>query len=666
MALQSLGSLYFVKGEIQMGRHYLRRAVDIIEKQHGTITHFGGEDCYHWLLDYLVSSFSMRPGWRTDVGNGRKTSRQANEQTSRPTNKQTEHDFQCLKHFVQDDESFTPRMHYELGLTLWELGAWEVARKHMGDYGVGALEAVDMDDDYGIEVSDKFLNVMRFRLATDFPVVVEGAEEKRELWRGMKANLHKLLRMTSREVMETPIDEIQDAMATLPLFHFAKDENTSENLRKTFELLRRIQPELNQVAGHLVFDEKGKLPKRKNQRIRVGVVGPYLCSHQVGRIVLPLITGLPRDRFRVHVFGFPSIVDSWAQAISWNADNYVPLPWDFGEAKDIIGAANMDVLLFSDYPDVVTSMISMLRLAPVQAGFFVRGAVRTSGLGSLDYYLMPELLVGTAEDTIRSPHENFQVVTLKGLGLPFDPPQFHNSLKIKYEIGGRRFFSDDNLYLVIDPIPSSVSSEFDVAFVEVLRRDPRALIIFAPDFAESILNFGSSSAFSAELGPQQWCQRLLGRIRKNLDGEDHARIVLMDPLKIEERNDLLVIGTAVLNVLESGGVASLEAYALGVPVISMKNSFGANLAKRFGVASECVGKTYEDFGEIASKLGLDENLRHDIRGRIVRSRVGDVIQKMGEVGGEGSTEIAKFLENAVYLGEGGKKKKKRASRWDTN
>jgi len=167
-------------------------------------------------------------------------------------------------------------------------------------------------------------------------------------------------------------------------------------------------------------------------------------------MVLPLVASLPRDRFRVHVFAFPSVVDSWAQAISWKADQYVSLPWDFTSASKLIQEAKMDVLLFADYPDVLTSMVSLQRLAPVQAGLFVRGAVHTSGLGDLDYYLMPELLLGTEEEIIRSPHENFQIVTLKGLGLPFDPPQYNSNpggSRMKFEIGGRRFFSDENLYV---------------------------------------------------------------------------------------------------------------------------------------------------------------------------------------------------------------------------
>ena len=62
---------------------------------------------------------------------------------------------------------------------------------------------------------------------------------------------------------------------------------------------------------------------------------------------------LPRDRFKLFVFGFPTVVDEWAQAISWNADRYVPLPMDYGEARRVVEKEEMDVLLFSDWQDVV-------------------------------------------------------------------------------------------------------------------------------------------------------------------------------------------------------------------------------------------------------------------------------------------------------------------------
>ena len=103
-----------------------------------------------------------------------------------------------------------------------------------------------------------------------------------------------------------------------------------------------------------------------DERIRVAIVSQYFCSHPVGRLALPIIASLPRDKFKVTVFSFPTIVDSWAQAISWSADNYVGLPNDFVKASQKIAASNSDILLYADHSDPISCLLSYQRLAPVQ------------------------------------------------------------------------------------------------------------------------------------------------------------------------------------------------------------------------------------------------------------------------------------------------------------
>ena len=79
--------------------------------------------------------------------------------------------------------------------------------------------------------------------------------------------------------------------------------------------------------------ERHALSEGNRGKIKVGIVSAYFCSHPVGRISLPVIASLPRDKFRVTVFSLPTKVDSWAQAIAWSADNYVGLPNDFRKGE---------------------------------------------------------------------------------------------------------------------------------------------------------------------------------------------------------------------------------------------------------------------------------------------------------------------------------------------
>ena len=82
-------------------------------------------------------------------------------------------------------------------------------------------------------------------------------------------------------------------------------------------------PDIHEISAEdrfLRWDSGGDDERDEEEPIRVGIVSQYFCSHPIGRLSLPLIASLPRDKFHVTVFSFPTIVDSWAEAISWSAD----------------------------------------------------------------------------------------------------------------------------------------------------------------------------------------------------------------------------------------------------------------------------------------------------------------------------------------------------------
>jgi len=183
-SMQGLGSLYVIVGDLSMGRHYLGRALEMFERNEvekekerekenekwwieDEREKEGGEisSSYHWLLDYLLSSFSLEPHWMEEVF----SESESESEPKTPTlhvhvrrEKQTHLDFAKLSAFVNDINSFSPRMHYELGLSLWELGAWELARKHMGEFGLEALR-MGGNEDHMIEVGEDFFYLMRIR-----------------------------------------------------------------------------------------------------------------------------------------------------------------------------------------------------------------------------------------------------------------------------------------------------------------------------------------------------------------------------------------------------------------------------------------------------------------------------------------------------------------------
>jgi hypothetical protein len=236
-------------------------------------------------------------------------------------------------------------MHYDFGISLFDLGVWEIARMHMDTYGVQKLMRQASSSE------EAFLSVMRLRVALDFPLVVDEKEQVEELWDAMGRRFVDFLR---NGVPKPPIEELQDSVTTLPMLHYHSvggggkvgTEERLEILEDIQSVLRQSSPFLDRVAPHL---EGGK--RTGGKRIKIGIVSQSFCSHPVGRVTLPLISSLPRDKFRVNVFALPTIVDSWAQAISWSADGYHPLPMDFVEASNILADAKLDILLFPDHPD---------------------------------------------------------------------------------------------------------------------------------------------------------------------------------------------------------------------------------------------------------------------------------------------------------------------------
>ena len=74
-ALQAVGALYILMGDLNTGRHYLRRA---LERWEGTGSNLvkmmqvreglSQDKMGHWLLDYLLSAFSLNSSWKERGG----------------------------------------------------------------------------------------------------------------------------------------------------------------------------------------------------------------------------------------------------------------------------------------------------------------------------------------------------------------------------------------------------------------------------------------------------------------------------------------------------------------------------------------------------------------------------------------------------------------------
>jgi len=334
-ALQAVGVLYIILGDLPTGRHYIQRVTQMWEQSGSNLIKMmqaKGDpalvhELSHWLLDYLLSAFETTPQYSSSVP-------------------QSPKDFAMLSYFVTEQESFSARMHYDFGISLFDLGVWDMARMHMDVYGLQKmLTHPPAKEDEGYDNYTKRLSLMRLRVALDVPLVLEDEKDVEQMWDDVGSKFAGFLEGDGS--MPTPnADVLQDAVGGLSNLHYSGiDVNI---MRDIDTVLRAGCDYLNTVSPNLLERTGGEETSGGGSRIRVGIVSQFLNSHPVGRVTMPMVASLPRDKFRVTIFAFPTVVDAWAKAISWSADNYTPLPMDFKVAAEAISNSNVDVLLFPD------------------------------------------------------------------------------------------------------------------------------------------------------------------------------------------------------------------------------------------------------------------------------------------------------------------------------
>ena len=119
---------------------------------------------------------------------------------------------------------------------------------------------------------------------------------------------------------------------------------------------------------------------------------------------------------------------------------------------------------------------------------------------------------------------------------------------------------------------------------------------------------------------RDWTKQIQARWEKNIP--DHHLKIKIIPRQTPS-NFILLQNTAdvILDTPHfSGGNTSLEAFALGKPVVTydgefMRGRVTAGMYRLMGIKA-CIAKNLSEYVEIALKLGLDKNYRYEISQRI--------------------------------------------------
>jgi predicted O-linked N-acetylglucosamine transferase (SPINDLY family) len=328
------------------------------------------------------------------------------------------------------------------------------------------------------------------------------------------------------------------------------------------------------------------VPRPAGGRIRVGFISTYFRDHTIGRLNQGLIAQLDRKEFEVIVFGFPTKPNEITSFIAGRADRYIELPVDHVAARRIIREQALDVLYYTDVGmEPMTYTLAFSRLAPVQCVTW--GHPDTTGIPTLDYFISSEHL----DTPDAQQHFTERLVRLPLPAVYYERPRLPATPKTRADFG---FAPGDHLYGCPQTL-YKFHPEFDPILAGVLRADPHGLLV---------LIHGQSATMD---------QALLDRFRRTMpDVADRVRFVPR-----QDRAGYLSLNALFDVMLDTvhfgGGNTSYEAFALGVPIVTLPSPFLRGRItyaqyKMMGI-EDPIASTPAEYVAKAVKLGTDPDAR---------------------------------------------------------
>ncbi len=412
---------------------------------------------------------------------------------------------------------------------------------------------------------------LRLRRALYLPAVYHSRDHIRETLADFEKNIDALL-AESAFVLRQP--EIEIGLTPFRLAYLGEDVLPA--LRKLAALVRKAYPVAPPPEAF----------RRSGKRLRVGFVSTCFCHHSVGRAALPIVEGLDRERFEVVVFAIDPGKDDINLRFRRSADRYIELPRSVSMIANAIREAAPEALVFTDVGmDPVTYFLAFWRLAPVQC--VLAGHPITSGIDTLDAF--------ASGDEVEAPdaqaHYSERLWRIPGFFLSIaDPPQPQPQARVTRS------------HYCCPQLPFKLHPDFDDVLAGILERDPQATITL----------FDDPGPFAGNA--------IRARLKHRL-GDQARRIELLPRLGYADYLSLLSTMPVILDPLHfGGGNTTLEALALGVPVVTLPTSF---LRGRFAYGCyrlmdvpDCVAQDREAYAKTAVRIAREPDLREEFSARI--------------------------------------------------
>jgi len=405
----------------------------------------------------------------------------------------------------------------------------------------------------------------------------------------------------SREHYERGLAELSAAPPTLAApegalgisaFFLAYHGQNDRDLQiRTARLFQRVIPALEFTAPHCLA------PRRGGGKIRIGFISRFFASHSIFSTSVGLIEKLSRDRFEVIALRInPSRDDESTARIRRGADRTLDLDADLFRARDQIAALELDILFYQDIGMETTSyFLAFARLAPVQCVSF--GHPNTTGIPAMDYFISNDLF----EPQDAAEHYSERLVQLRDLPTlayyykPPVPSSRANRESFGLPVSATLYVCPQTLY--------KLHPDFDVILRGILAGDPRAVVVLiAGQF-------------------QEFTDRLRARFAASL-GELERRVVFLPFMAFERFMQILDLADVVLDSIHFNGMnSSLQAFAVGVPVITLPGRFQRGrhtqaMYRKMGML-DCIATSPAHYVELAVRVATEPDYADSLRRRIL-------------------------------------------------
>ena len=228
------------------------------------------------------------------------------------------------------------------------------------------------------------------------------------------------------------------------------------------------------------------------------------------------------------------------------ADRVVELPVELAGARRLIAAERLDALYYADIGmSALTYFLAFARLAPLQC--LTWGHPDTTGIPNLDRFLSCDAMEPEGAER----HYSETLVRLPGPTIHYARPALPARLKPRSAFG----LPDDAHLYVCPQSLFKIHPDFDRALVELLRRDRQGLVVLLS-------------------GRDRNLDDLLRRRLARVGPEVVGRIRFLRQMPLPDFLSLVTVSDVMLDPLHySGGNTSLEAFALGTPIVTWPGEF---------------------------------------------------------------------------------------------